>query len=294
MSVQPYARRDSAPSGGEAPTAPPPEAEMLAGIRRALAPPAPSWGGREATWPPAGEELDAPVLLDLEGHPVAGPRRPLVRLRASCKRSGWSLSVGIPQIARRCFDATAAAAALLLLSPLLFLTALLIKLTDVGPVLFWQTRVGRRGREFRFPKFRSMRVDAEKLKASLLAGNDHKDSITFKMKRDPRVTWIGRIIRRMSIDEIPQLWCVIKGEMSLVGPRPPVPEEVVYYRLADRRRLEVTPGLTCLWQVAGRGDLPFSEQIRLDLEYIDRRSLWLDIQILFRTISVVLSGRGAY
>ncbi|OQY42308.1 MAG: hypothetical protein B6240_14120 [Desulfobacteraceae bacterium 4572_87] len=169
-----------------------------------------------------------------------------------------------------------------------------IKLTDGGPILFWQTRIGLWGKEFPFPKFRSMVVNAEALKDELLEQSDHDDSITFKMKKDPRVTWIGRIIRKLSIDELPQLWCVFKGDMSLVGPRPPVPREVAEYTLADRRRLDVMPGLTCIWQVSGRGDIPFNEQVELDVQYIESRSLWFDIKLLLSTIPAVLLGKGAY
>ncbi len=183
---------------------------------------------------------------------------------------------------------------LLCLAPLFAVVALLIKLTDRGPVLFWQKRVGRWGREFPFPKFRSMVVNAEKLKAQLLARNDHKDGVTFKMKRDPRVTWVGRLIRRLSVDELPQLWCVLKGDMSLVGPRPPVPNEVARYTLEDRRRLDVTPGLTCIWQVSGRGNIPFPQQVKLDVDYIEQRGLWLDFRLLLRTIPAVLTGKGAF
>jgi lipopolysaccharide/colanic/teichoic acid biosynthesis glycosyltransferase len=139
-----------------------------------------------------------------------------------------------------------------------------------------------------------MVVNAEKLKDTLLAQSDHKDSVTFKMKKDPRITWIGRIIRKASIDELPQLGCVLKGDMSLVGPRPPVPREVAQYTLADRRRLDVIPGLTCIWQVSGRGDIPFKEQVKLDLQYIESQSVWLDVKLLFKTIPAVLTGRGAY
>jgi lipopolysaccharide/colanic/teichoic acid biosynthesis glycosyltransferase len=114
------------------------------------------------------------------------------------------------------------------------------------------------------------------------------------MKRDPRITWIGRIIRRLSIDELPQLWNVFAGDMTLVGPRPPLPSEVAQYTLRDRRRLDVTPGLTCLWQIGGRSDIPFPQQVQLDIEYIESRSLWLDISILVRTVPAVLLGRGAY
>ncbi|MCE9567907.1 MAG: sugar transferase [Planctomycetes bacterium] len=195
---------------------------------------------------------------------------------------------------KRAGDFVGAVTLLLVLSPLLLVIAGLIKLTDGGSVLFWQTRVGRWGRPFWFPKFRSMVANAEQLKARLLAYNDHGNSVTFKMKRDPRVTWIGRIIRKASIDELPQLWCVLKGEMSLVGPRPPVPQEVAKYTMKQRRRLEVSPGLTCLWQISGRGDLPFPRQVELDIEYIETQSLWTDLRILVKTIPAVALGRGAY
>lgn len=180
------------------------------------------------------------------------------------------------------------------LFPLFIVLGILIKATDRGPVLFWQTRVGQWGREFPFPKFRSMVVNAEQLKNSLLAKSHHGESITFKLKDDPRMTWIGRFIRKTSVDELPQLWCVFKGDMSLVGPRPQLPQEVAQYRLSDRRRLDVVPGLTCLWQVSGRGDIPFQQQLELDLQYIESQSLWFDIALLLKTVPAVLFGRGAY
>jgi lipopolysaccharide/colanic/teichoic acid biosynthesis glycosyltransferase len=136
--------------------------------------------------------------------------------------------------------------------------------------------------------------NAESIIVSIAEHNHHSDSITFKMKRDPRVTWVGRIIRRLSIDELPQLWCVLTGEMSLVGPRPALPREVSKYRLAQRRRLDVKPGLTCIWQVRGRADLPFSRQFELDVHYIENQSLLLDLKLLIMTVPAVLSGRGAY
>jgi lipopolysaccharide/colanic/teichoic acid biosynthesis glycosyltransferase len=210
------------------------------------------------------------------------------------KRYAWVLIVGGARLLKRLLDVSASAVGLLLVSPLLLVVALAIKLTDGGPVLFWQTRVGRWGREFRFPKFRSMVMNAERLKAQLAADSHHADQRTFKMKHDPRVTWIGRIIRKTSVDELPQLWNVLKGEMSLVGPRPPVPSEVALYTLADRRRLDVTPGLTGLWQVSGRGDVPFPQQVALDVRYIESRSLWLDLKILLATIPAVVFGKGAY
>lgn len=159
---------------------------------------------------------------------------------------------------KRGLDLLASTAALFILSPVFFVVAVFIKATDRGPILFWQERVGENGRLFAFPKFRSMCINAEKIKDELLGNNDHGDEcVTFKMKHDPRVTWIGRIIRRFSIDELPQLWCVFRGDMSLVGPRPPVPREVDQYSLRERQRLGCIPGLTCIWQVSGRATCRF-------------------------------------
>jgi lipopolysaccharide/colanic/teichoic acid biosynthesis glycosyltransferase len=210
------------------------------------------------------------------------------------KKYAWAFFVGGAKALKRAIDIVASIMLMICLSPIFLMIALLIKLTDRGPLLFWQTRVGRWGGEFPFPKFRSMVINAEQLKDELLKQNDHGDGITFKMKKDPRVTWIGRIIRRGSIDELPQLWCVLKGDMSLVGPRPPVPREVALYTLSDRRRLDAIPGLTCIWQVSGRGDIPFDQQVQLDVEYIDSQSVWLDIKLLLQTVPAVLLGKGAY
>ena len=196
--------------------------------------------------------------------------------------------------AKRFLDIAVSAGMLLLLMPLGAVVALLIRCTDGGPALFWQTRVGYRGRRFAFPKFRSMVVNAEALRDKLESLNSHGDSLTFKMKRDPRITWIGRIIRKLSIDELPQLWCVLAGDMSLVGPRPPLPREVELYSPADFRRLHAVPGLTCTWQVSGRGDIPFDKQVELDVHYIENRSFWLDLKLLFLTVPAVITGRGAY
>lgn len=225
---------------------------------------------------------------------TSGTASAVRKIRYWRKRYLWLLVVRGTRAVKRFIDIVGAGIALLIGSPLFLMVAVLIKLTDGGPVMFWQKRVGYRGREFPFPKFRSMVMNAEELKTELLKQNDHDDSITFKMKHDPRITWIGRIIRKFSIDEIPQLWCVLKGEMSLVGPRPPVPREVAEYTLADRRRLEAIPGLTCIWQVKGRGDIPFDQQVELDAQYIESQSLWLDIKLLFMTIPAVLMGKGAY
>ncbi len=216
------------------------------------------------------------------------------RLRFLRKKYAWGVVVGGANFGKRLLDVIAAATLLLLAAPLLLAVAVLIHLADGGPVLFWQKRVGQWGAEFPFPKFRSMVVNAEQLKAKLMARNDHGDGVTFKMKKDPRITWIGRIIRKLSVDELPQLWCVLKGDMSLVGPRPPVPLEVARYSLRDRRRLDAKPGLTCIWQVSGRGDIPFDRQVKLDVEYIESQSLGLDLLLLLRTVPAILTGRGAY
>lgn len=195
---------------------------------------------------------------------------------------------------KRVIDVVVSGLMLVVLMPLVVVVAALIKLSDGGPVLFWQRRVGRWGREFWLPKFRSMISNAEQLLPNLMERNDHKEGIRFKMKSDPRVTWIGRIIRTFSIDELPQLWCVLNGEMSLVGPRPPVPWEVARYSLRDRRRLDVHPGLTCIWQVSGRSLIPFPRQVEMDVEYIQKQSFWLDMKLLLLTIPAVISRKGAY
>jgi len=220
---------------------------------------------------------------------ASGNRRHYLR-----KKYLWKLVVGGSHCVRRLIDCAGASCALVCFSPILILVAIAIKLTDRGPVLFWQTRVGQWGREFPFPKFRSMVVNAEQLAADVLARNSHSDSITFKMKHDPRVTRIGRITRKLSLDELPQLYCVLRGEMSLVGPRPPLPREVAQYTLRDRRRLDVKPGLTCIWQVTGRGDIPFNRQVELDIQYIESQSIWVDILLLLKTAPAIVFGKGAY
>jgi lipopolysaccharide/colanic/teichoic acid biosynthesis glycosyltransferase len=197
-------------------------------------------------------------------------------------------------ITKRILDLAITLPILILLSPVLLVVACVVKLWDRGPVFFTQARVGKSGQEFTCYKFRSMVPDAERLKARLLAQNHHADNRTFKLPCDPRITWIGRILRKTSVDELPQLWNVVRGEMSLVGPRPPLPSEVNLYSDRDRRRLNVQPGITCIWQVSGRGNLPFSEQVQLDLDYIENRSLVLDLKLLVLTIPAVITGRGAY
>jgi exopolysaccharide biosynthesis polyprenyl glycosylphosphotransferase len=202
--------------------------------------------------------------------------------------------VGYYELCKRAIDCIGAGLGLIMLSPLFAVMALLIKFESDGPVLFSQNRVGRDGREFRCWKFRSMYRDAEQRKQELLDQNEMVGGVTFKMKQDPRITRVGRFIRKASIDELPQLWNVFAGDMSLVGPRPPVPGEVSLYTAHERQRLAVKPGITCIWQVSGRSDIPFNEQVLMDIEYIRRRSLWLDISLLLRTIPAVLLARGSY
>ncbi len=198
------------------------------------------------------------------------------------------------QSTKRAMDALAAACGLLLLAPLLPLLALLIRLDSPGPIFFSQTRVGQGGREFRCWKLRSMYIDAEERKQALEAQNEMQGGVIFKIKHDPRITRVGRFIRKASIDELPQLWNVLVGDMSLVGPRPAVPAEVEQYTPYERGRLAVKPGITCLWQISGRSDLPFDKQVELDIKYANSRNLRLDLEILLRTVPAVLTARGAY
>lgn len=239
----------------------------------------------------SAESFDADKLLALEQRLMPSARRQAAQ---SVSRLLWRIGQHLELKIKRLLDIVVSLSALLVLSPLFGVVALLIKMTDGGPALFWQHRVGKWGTVFAFPKFRSMVVNAEALQAQLAAANQHGDSVTFKIKRDPRITWIGRIIRKTSIDELPQLWCVLKGDMSLVGPRPALVREVDRYSLDDRRRLDATPGLTCTWQVSGRSNIAFPEQLRLDVEYIEQQSLWQDVKLLFKTIPAVVTGRGAY
>lgn len=199
----------------------------------------------------------------------------------------------IEPILKRALDLFIVLSAFLFVLPLMLITAIAVKIDSPGPVFFGQTRVGRRGKLFTCYKFRSMSVDAEERKAALQAQNE-ADGPVFKIQNDPRVTRVGHIIRSLSIDELPQMLNVLKGDMSLVGPRPPLPQEVHEYEMHQLHRLEVTPGLTGLQQVSGRSSLDFERWIRLDLQYIEEQSLWGDIKIMFKTIPAVLLRRGAY
>lgn len=196
-------------------------------------------------------------------------------------------------LVKRAIDLTVALAVLAVLSPLMLLTGLLVKLTSPGPVFFVQDRVGMNQRRFRLYKFRSMVADADQIKRDLAHLNEN-DGPAFKIQNDPRVTAVGRVIRKYSIDELPQLFNVLKGEMSLVGPRPPLPEEVEKYEWMFRRRLSVKPGITCVWQVNGRSETSFADWMRMDRDYVENWSLWLDFKILLQTVPAVLFGKGAH
>lgn len=197
------------------------------------------------------------------------------------------------RVGKRCFDAMMAAVALLLLSPVFLVIAAAIRLEGSGPIFYCSSRVGRGARKFRFYKFRSMVVGADTYRDHLLHQNE-ADGPVFKIADDPRITRVGRFLRRSSLDELPQFWNVLIGDMSLVGPRPPIPDEVLNYEAWQLRRLSVRPGITCLWQISGRSRIGFDEWMRLDMEYIDRQSFGLDLAILARTLPAVLSGEGAY
>ena len=214
--------------------------------------------------------------------------------RRSIRIKVWRFTVFATYSAKRLMDIVGSIAGLVLLSPVFAAIAVAVKLSSPGPVIFAQTRVGRYGRHFKFFKFRSMRTDAEDQKDRLLAQNESSDGVIFKMKNDPRITRCGRFIRKYSIDEAPQFINVLLGDMSLVGPRPPLPYEVAQYTLDDRKRLEILPGITCIWQISGRSDIPFREQVVLDKEYIRGQGFWKDVLILFKTIPAVIAGKGAY
>lgn len=214
--------------------------------------------------------------------------------RRSLRLLAWKLTVGGSYAFKRLVDVAGSGVGMVVLSPLFLAIAAAVKASGPGPVLFRQIRVGRYGRYFTFYKFRSMRQTAEKERKALESRNESADGVLFKMKDDPRITKVGRFLRRTSLDELPQLWNVFIGDMSLVGPRPPLPEEVRQYTLEDRKRLDVIPGITGLWQVAGRSDIPFKEQVRLDKEYILAPSVWKDFAILLRTIPAIVGGKGAY
>ncbi|HET6644492.1 MAG TPA: exopolysaccharide biosynthesis polyprenyl glycosylphosphotransferase [Fimbriimonadales bacterium] len=208
-------------------------------------------------------------------------------------------AVRIPQVRvtyafwKRVLDIVGSIFLILLLSPVLIAIALLVKLTSPGGIIYRSPRVGKGGAIFPFLKFRSMYKDADGKLAALLEKNE-KDGPIFKMKHDPRITPVGRVLRKYSLDELPQLFNVLRGEMSLVGPRPPIPREVDQYDEKSFVRLSVTPGITCLWQICGRSDTSFQEWMALDTLYVEQMSFWLDLKILLKTPTAVLRGDGAY
>jgi exopolysaccharide biosynthesis polyprenyl glycosylphosphotransferase len=249
-------------------------------------------GLRRLAWQLEGSETS--LLLTPELTDVAGPRvnvRPVGDL--SLLQVSEPKFSGASRFFKSAFDRLVASVALLVLSPVVLTIAILIKMDSRGAVFFRQTRSGLGGKPFPLYKFRSMVPTAEELLIDLTDKNEGSGML-FKIRRDPRVTRIGRVLRRLSLDELPQLWNVVRGDMSLVGPRPPLPSEVEQYAVDTRRRLLVKPGLTGLWQVSGRSDLTWEESVRLDLYYVENWSFVLDITILARTVVAVAAGRGAY
>ena len=247
---------------------------------------------RALSWDLEGTGVDlvlANALLDITGprtsiRPVDG--LPLLHVEPAAL-------TGARRVVKRIFDVVVSGLLLVCASPMLLMVALLVRLTSKGPALFVQTRVGKEGKEFRLYKFRSMYTDAEERLAELQHQNEH-NGVLFKIKDDPRITKIGKHLRRFSIDELPQLINVFKGDMSLVGPRPPLPREVAQYADDVRRRLAVIPGLTGLWQVSGRSNLSWEDSVRLDLRYVENWSLSFDLVILLRTFLAVVRSSGAY
>ena len=230
-------------------------------------------------------------------------RNSFVSLERPPSGDDWDTALtGIPPIplapvrygfVKRVFDIVVALAAMVLLSPLFLIIAIAIAITSPGPVIFRQWRMGEGGRPFLFYKFRSMCADAEQKRAGLMDKNEMTGPV-FKIKKDPRTTPIGCFLRKYSMDELPQLYNVIRGDMSIVGPRPPIPDEVCQYGERERRRLAVKPGLTCLWQVSGRNNVQFDEWVELDLQYIRDMSFRGDLAIVARTVPAVLTARGAH
>jgi exopolysaccharide biosynthesis WecB/TagA/CpsF family protein len=229
-------------------------------------------------------EVKAARLTNIESSNLSAINR--------CTRQRIQGKIGI--IMKRSFDLVAASVILLMLLPFLLLTALVIRFESPGAVMFSQQRAGKNNAHFTMWKFRSMYRDAEQRLATLQAANEMQGGVLFKMKQDPRITRVGKIIRKASIDELPQLWNVILGDMSLVGPRPALLSEVKLYSMQDRKRLTVKPGITCIWQVSGRSDIPFAQQVQLDVDYIYQQSLLTDIWILIKTIPAVLLAKGSY
>src|SRR5215210_4875799 len=227
-------------------------------------------------------QVDAVIDLRERKLAVVRARRGLVAARR------WQMAC------KRAVDIVASLCGFILLSPLLLTAAVAVKVSSPGPVFYVSERVGRGGRPFRMIKFRSMVHGAHGARGHHGHLNIHDSGPVFEIRDDPRVTGVGRLLRRWSIDELPQLWNVLRGAMSVVGPRPPLPEEFLHYGPREQRRLEVKPGVTCIWQVSGRSDVDFETWVDMDIAYIETWSLRLDARLLARTVAAVLSGRGAY
>lgn len=206
----------------------------------------------------------------------------------------WRVHRRANAILKRSLDITAAGLALLGLSPIIISTIIAIRLESPGNVFFKQERIGKNGNPFNMWKFRSMYIDAEERKQALMEQNEMSGGVLFKMKNDPRITRIGKFIRKFSIDELPQLWNVLCGDMSIVGPRPAIRSEVDQYNMLERQRLVAKPGITCIWQVSGRSDIPFEKQVELDRRYISETSMSTDIKLMLLTVPAVITAKGAY
>jgi len=236
--------------------------------------------------------IEVTISLDLfetRSRQVLGPAldgMPTLMISPRAHHRKWKLAV------KRAMDIGLSLIAILMTLPLWLAAAIAIKLESSGPVFFIQPRSGRFGKLFPCLKFRTMQTDAEEVRKQLVRANEMSGPV-FKIRDDPRITRVGKVLRRYSIDELPQLLNVLVGHMSMVGPRPPLPDEVRQYEIDQRARLSMRPGLTCLWQVSGRNEIPFGDWVKMDIEYIERWSLWLDLHILLLTIPAVLSGRGA-
>ena len=248
---------------------------------------------------PTGQlaEADASAGLDdiLFLSATLDPRsRIWAKMRTNIKKRLRILDVGLSRLLKRWMDVCGSLCAIILLMPLFLVIAIWLKLDSPGPLIYRQVRIGLHGHPFYFYKFRSMYMDSDARRAALLKENESKDGVIFKMKNDPRITRCGKFIRKYSIDEMPQFFNVLLGDMSLVGPRPPIPDEVAQYTLDDRKRLDILPGITCIWQISGRSDIPFREQVVLDKEYIRGQGFWKDVLILLKTVPAVIAGKGAY
>lgn len=254
------------------------------------------------------QHLDTPVVLRIgalpplqavtsaqitEGLASASVSR-LETIAAAWEAGRSARGAAVSRFLKRALDVSIASLAVAGLSPLMISTALAIRLESRGPALFRQTRTGENGKPFTMYKFRSMHTDAEARLAALMKKNDRNDGVTFKLRQDPRITRIGHFIRKFSIDELPQLLNVIKGDMSLVGPRPALPREVDLYSVHDKGRLSGKPGITGIWQVSGRADIPFQKMVEMDIDYLKTRTIWTDIILLARTPLAVLAAKGAY